>query len=192
MCISLSFCIHFYSEPDWTDVLTNVKVDEFREIAGPTTPLPHDISVLSLFKLFFTTALMGTIVEQTNTYVRLVLGENPRWTDVTDTDIWAFLGFCILMGINRLPALHHYWSPDPLFHYQPIAECISRGRFLSIWQFLHFVNNQPTTSPQGTHGGYLSSTPPDPDRLWKISPVVSAVVGGCLPHPLQAESGGKY
>ena len=171
MCISLSFCIHFYSEPDWTDVLTNVNVDEFREVAGPTTPLPHDISVLSLFKLFFTTALMGTIVEQTNTYARLVLGENPRWTDVTDTEIWAFLGFCILMGINRLPALHHYWSADPLFHYQPIAECISRGRFLSIWRFLHFVNNQPTTSPQGT--------PPDPDRLWKIRPVISAVVAAC-------------
>ena len=26
---------------------------------------------------------------------------------------------------------------------------------------------------------YLSSTPPDPDRLWKILPVISAVVAGC-------------
>ena len=120
-------------------------------------------------------------------------------TDVSDTNIWAFHGFCILMGINRLPALHHYWGADPLFHYHPIAERISRDRFLSIWRFLHFVDNQRSTLPQGTyggsislqgihggsissqgsHGGYLSSTPPDPDRLWKIRPVISAVVAAC-------------
>ena len=34
-------------------------------------------------------------------------------------------------------------------------------------------------SSQGTHGGYLSSTPPDPDHLWKIRPVISAVVAAC-------------
>ena len=34
-------------------------------------------------------------------------------------------------------------------------------------------------SSQGTHGGYLSSNPPDPDRLWKIRPVISAVVAAC-------------
>ena len=190
-CISLFFSsyILIYSEPEWTDVLKNVEVDEFMEVVGPTTPLPPDTSVLSLFQMFFTTALMGSIVEQTNAYALLVLGENPRWTDVNDTDIWAFLGFCILMGINQLPALHHYWSADPLFHYHPIAERISRDRFLSIWRFLHFVDNQRSALPQGTyggsissqgtHGGYLSSTPPDPHCLWKIRPVISAVVAAC-------------
>ena len=52
MCISLSFYILFYSDPKWTEVLTNVNVDEFREVAGPATPLPHDISVLGLSSYF--------------------------------------------------------------------------------------------------------------------------------------------
>ena len=151
-CISLFFSsyILFYSKPEWTDILRDVEVDEFREVVGPTTPLTPDTSVLSLFQMFFTTALMGSIVEQTNAYALLVLGENPRWTDFNDTDIWAFLRFCILMGINRLPALHHYWSANPLFHYHPIAERISQDRFLSILRFLHFVDNQRSALPQGT------------------------------------------
>ena len=65
------------------------------------------------------------------------LGKNPGG-QMSMTHIWAFLGFCILMGINRLPALHHYWSADLLFQYHPIAECTFRGHFLSIWWFLHF------------------------------------------------------
>ena len=126
--------ILFYSEPEWTYVLSDVEVDEFGDVVGPTTPLPPDTSVLSLFKMFFTTALMGSMVEQTNTYALLVLGENHRWRNINDTDIWAFLGVCILMGINRLPALHHYWSANPLFTtilspnaFPEIAFCPSGG-----------------------------------------------------------------
>ena len=141
----------------WTNVLTDVDVGEFREVVGPSTPLPPDISVLSLFQLFFTIAIMGSIVEQTKAYARLALGEIHRWTDVTDTDIWKFLRFCVLMGINQLPALHHYWKADALLHYQPIAECISRGHFLSIWWFLHFVDSHNSASPQGAYDGFISS-----------------------------------
>jgi len=50
------------------------------------------------------------IVEQTNLYASQVLEGSAytKWTAVTENDIWAFLGFTILMGINVLPAMSDY------------------------------------------------------------------------------------
>ena len=50
------------------------------------------------------------IVEQTNAYAHEVLGDaaGDKWSDVTAEDIRAFLGFALLMGINRLPQLRLY------------------------------------------------------------------------------------
>lgn len=71
---------------------------------------------------------------QTNLYASQVLGDrtDTSFKDVDESDILAFLGFAILMGINQLPALLHYWWRDPIFHYSPIAEHISRDCFLDI------------------------------------------------------------
>ena len=46
----------------------------FREEVGPTMPLVPTTSVLALFQMFFTTTLMGVIVEQTNIYACHILG----------------------------------------------------------------------------------------------------------------------
>ena len=74
------------------------------------------------------------------------------------------------MGINRLPALHHYWSKDEQLHYKPIADRIPRDRFLAIWRFLHFTDNSALSS--GTGDAALSSPPSD--RLWKVRPVINS------------------
>ena len=85
------------------------------------------------------------------------------------------------MGINHLPALHHYWSTDSLLHYAPVAERITRDRFLSIWRFLHFTDAPPPSPTQSA---------PIPDRLYKVRPVIDAVLAACLakyrPHREQA------
>ena len=112
------------------------------------------VSILETFKLFFTAALVTTMVEQTNLYAAQVLGDQTQtaWTNVTESDIYAFLGIAILMGVNQLPALAHYWREDPIFHYSPIADRISRDRFLAIWRFLHFADN--TTQPDRSDPEY--------------------------------------
>ena len=90
-----------------------VDVAPFIQPVGPVVPLPANFG--GILKLFFTSALMTTIVEETNRYARQVLGEvsSTEWLDVTENDIWAFFGFCLLMGINRLPQLHLYWNTNP-------------------------------------------------------------------------------
>ena len=59
------------------------------EPVGPTSILPP--TVLEMFQLFLTSALVGMIVEQTNAYAH---GDaaGDKWSDVTAEDIWAFLG----------------------------------------------------------------------------------------------------
>ena len=84
------------------------------------------------------------------------------WTKITVEELKAFLGFCILMNINSLPALKDYWRRDPTYHYAPIASRISRDRFLEISRYLHFVDN--TTLEPRESSSY--------DRLGKVRPLI--------------------
>ena len=105
---------------------------------------------------------------QTSTHVRcLVRKQKPIGTNVNESEILAFLGMAIFMGVNQLPVLAHYWRKDPVFHYSPVAERISRDRFLAIWRFLHFADNSRLPD----------RTDPDYDRLFKIRPVISCQWG---------------
>ena len=134
--------------------------EPFTGDVGPCIPVPA--SILETFQLFFTASLVGLVAEQTNLYASQVLNEQTatKWTDVTEVDILAFLGFATLMGVNKLPALVHYWHKSPIFRYSPIADHISRDRILELWGFLHFVDN--TSLPDRSDPGY--------NRLGKVQP----------------------
>ena len=60
---------------------------------------------------------------------------STSWKDVTESDILAFLGFAILMGVNQLAAMVHYWRKDPILIYSPIVDCICRDHFMEICPF---------------------------------------------------------
>ena len=66
------------------------------------------------------------------------------------------------MGIVELPSLDDYWKRDPLLHYAPIADRISRDRFRDLSRYLHFADNA-TLSPRGSPGY---------DRLGKVRPII--------------------
>ena len=70
--------------------------------------------------------------------------------------------FCVLMGINRLPALDDSWSKDQHLHYSPLVDRISRDWFREISRYLHFADNS-TLVPKGSPGH---------DRLGKVRPVI--------------------
>ena len=171
LMLHLSFCSNDEG-PAWQKTVQPIAVHPFTAPVGPAVPI--SASILETFNLFFTTALVRLIVEQTNLYAAHALcGMSERaatsWKDVTESDILAFLGFAILMGVNQLPAMVHYWRKDPTLRYSPIADRISRDRFTEIWRFLHFVDN--TTLSDRSDPNY--------DRLGKIRPVISAVQELC-------------
>ena len=98
--------------------------------------------------------------------------QHKQWmtTRLRSWSLRAYLGFRVLMGIVRLPALDDYWRTDLYLHYDPIASRITCDRFHDIRRYLHFADNDSLPSP-GTLGS---------DRLAKIRPLFNYVNGHCL------------
>ena len=73
-------------------------------------------------------------MEQLNLYAQEVMSDEryEKWDQISIEDLEAYFGFNILMGINSLPSLEDYWKKDPVYHYAPVADCISRDRFSEI------------------------------------------------------------
>ena len=105
------------------------------------------------------------MVRETNRFAEQALqGTNKVWS-TDEAEIKAYMGFTILMGINKLPEIRDYWSSNEYLRYAPIADRISRNRFEEITRYLHFVDN--TSLPSRGEEGY--------SRLQKVEPVISAM-----------------
>ena len=96
------------SYTQWSSVLSSVSINNFTSPVGPTVAVPE--SPNEVFELMFTPSLTDTIVEQTNLYAKQVIGDEmyADWIEVTTDELKAYVGFCILIGINRLPGLDDY------------------------------------------------------------------------------------
>ena len=107
---------------------------------------------------------MDEMVEQSSLYAKEVMGKErlATWEKITRGEFKAYLGFCVLMGINHLPALDDYWSTDPTLHYSAVVDRIMRDCFRDITRYLHFVDYN-TLAPRGSLGY---------DRLGKVRPVI--------------------
>ena len=158
--------LYNYNSIDNNTTDTSISTPVCTVQAGPTVPLPG--SIMEIFRLLFTPTLILMIVEQTNLYVSQVMTEEAyaKFVPVTQAEIEAYMGFMILMGINQLPSLYHYWKRDPQFHYSPIADRITRDRFLEISRYLHFTNNSMYN---------LQRTDEQYDKIWKVRPIVNAL-----------------
>ena len=150
------------SPTSWSTTLNRVTIKPFTSPVGPTVPIPE--SPVEIFNLFFTDDILQTIVDESNRYAQQVMGQEKfdKWTKIALPELRAYMGFCILMGINKLPCIEDYWKRDPHLHYSPIADRITRDRFRDVSRYLHFVNND-TLVPQGSPGY---------DRLGKVRPIV--------------------
>ena len=120
--------------------------------------------------------MTSIIVNETNRYAKTCREANNTsddpptpWT-IDEEELKAFIGFTILMGINRLPSIYDYWSMNPALHYFPIASRISRQRFFEIKRYLHFVDN--ATIVRRGEEGY--------SRLQKIQPIIDEVRQACI------------
>ena len=161
-------CLHCLLNPtDWLDSSTPVVVNPFTGSPGPKEEISNDPA--EVFKLFFTDELLEQIVVETNRYAALCKGNDTTWR-TNRTEIRAYFGFQIIMGISKRPEIRDFWSRDPRLHCDPITNHISRDRFEEITRFLHFVDN--ATLPQRGEDGY--------QRLQKVQPVIDSVRTQCL------------
>jgi len=94
----------------WKSKTRPIHVEPFEEPIGPTfliSPSPAEV-----FGHFFTSTICDHIVQQSNLYASQVMGSErfASWDPITADELRAFFGFCICMGVVRLPAVRHYWS----------------------------------------------------------------------------------
>ena len=153
----------------WSSELLPVVVHPFTGTVGPTVDIPN--SPFDVLQLFFTDDLIEDIVAESNRYALQVMGVEAymKWTRITADEFKAYLGFSILMGIVHLPEKRDYWRMNPYLRYAPIADRITRDRFVDITRYTHFVDNTNLAS-QGEAGF---------DRLGKVRPVMNYVEAKC-------------
>ena len=79
---------------------------QFSEPVGPTQILPASAMAIKFFMQIFDDSLFQHIVDQTNLYVSQMPSRSARygWYDTTVTEMKAFVGVLLLMGIHQLPS----------------------------------------------------------------------------------------
>ena len=96
------------SSNQWSKEPTDVVVQPFVMDVGPTFHLSAD--PMEVFITLFTPELIDLIVRETNRYAALCLAANTarpvRSWETNADEMKAYLGFNILMGMNRLPELY--------------------------------------------------------------------------------------
>lgn len=142
----------------------------------PKVFFPSRTSPAAFFSRYFSDEVMDHILEQTNLYASQK--HSPNWEPVTRADIDAFLGIIILMGIHVLPSIDLYWSSDPFFRVDEIAQVMTCKRFKKILENLHLNDNSMTPS----------KTSPEYDKLYKVRPVLDMINSACQREAKQTNS----
>jgi len=127
----------------------------------PQQPFLPEDGACDFFLKYFTDEVIHLMVEQTNLYAQQ--NKTLHWENTTDDELRAFIGLLVAMGLHGLPKFRLFWSTDPLFRVQPVADVMTRQRFTKLLCNLH-LNDNSTALPRGD---------PQYDRLHKIRPLLT-------------------
>jgi len=140
-------------------VVPDVEFDDVNVL--PKQPFLDSDGPAKFFEMFFTAEVIDNLVQQTNLYAEQ--NGTRHWHETTSSEIKSFLGLLIAMGIHRLPNYRQFWSTDPFFRVQQIADVMSRSRVEKLRSNLH-VNDNTKRVPRD-HQAY--------DKLHKIRPILT-------------------
>ena len=77
---------------------------------------------------------MNHIAKETNLYAAQTGATN--WSLTTADEIKVYFSMLILMGIQLVPSIDHYWCSDRALHVKSVAELMTFKRFKKILQCL--------------------------------------------------------
>ena len=161
----------------WTMTPTYISVESCTVPVGPLVSSSRD--PLEMLSHFFTHDILSLIVSETNRFAAqcLAAANSTATWETNLNEIKAYLGFMVVMGVNRLPEIRDYWSVDSKLNNAFISSRITRKCFEEISQYLHFVDN--TALPLRDEPGF--------HRLQKVMPIITAMrekfEGNYNPHP---------
>ncbi|XP_046896116.1 uncharacterized protein pogzb isoform X3 [Hypomesus transpacificus] len=106
--------------------------------SGPQHSLSKNSDAIDYFNLLFPKDLIELIAYETNAHVKTCqfLGwHDLNWIPVTTHDIKVFIGLSILMGLENLAELPHYWS------WKHNAKCDTFFRAMTFIRFQQISSN---------------------------------------------------
>jgi hypothetical protein len=119
--------------PVWSEHTASVRTPAFEAASGKQHEARHTQSPLDFLQLFLPVELMQQIAVQTTAYAH-TRGASEEW-QTSASELYAFLGVHIFMGICRLPQWHMYWSTE--FQQPFVAATFRRDRFEQLLRYFH-------------------------------------------------------
>jgi hypothetical protein len=154
---------------------------------GPTNltkQFTENDSAAEFFNIFWGDEIWQNLVDKTNVTAVQKLQANPNsyyaknWYPTTVTEMKAFLAVRISMEMMVYkPRYEKYWCTKEnrwISHTPGYAQVFTRDRFLSIWSFLHIVDEDDKT---------LDKT----DKIYKIRPLLNILLSKFQNHYIPCE-----
>lgn len=151
-------------------------------VPGPQLNRTANYTPLELFQLFFSTAVIDTLVKNTNAYgTKKHQGHRESWRTVTKEDMYSYLSLVLYMGIVPLKTLKDFWKGSKLFSLPFPASVMPSRRFLTISRLLHM--NDPAVEAAND----LKKGTSEYDKLCKVKPLYEQIFAACYTffHPYQ-------
>jgi len=134
------------------------KVCRFREVHGSGNKHIYKMSPIQIFDM-----IMGNMYQKIVFESNLYAEQHNILLNTNIEELKAFLGLLIYMGYHELPSIRLYWSNDPNFYCDRVAQVMSVKRFLKLLRCIHLNDNSKMPQRQSQEF----------DKLFKICPLVS-------------------
>ncbi|XP_030586306.1 piggyBac transposable element-derived protein 4-like [Archocentrus centrarchus] len=92
-----------------------------------------------LFKQFFDQAAIKTLCVNTNKNAakNIAAGKKFRWTDITETEMYQYIGLTLYMGLLKRPKIKDFWCTSSIFRVPYPPQVMPRDRFYNIAWNIH-------------------------------------------------------
>lgn len=127
-------------QDEWSTELNNIDIPLPRLRHLQNKPPPTNITPLQLLQYFLSQQLIEEFVKYTND------AAPQQWKHTSSSEIYAFIGVHIYMGIDRLPSTEMYWSST--YAHTFITSLFSRDRFKQLLSYFRVV---PSSVVEDSH-----------------------------------------
>uniref|UniRef100_A0A3Q4AW74 PiggyBac transposable element-derived protein domain-containing protein n=1 Tax=Mola mola TaxID=94237 RepID=A0A3Q4AW74_MOLML len=175
-------CVNRWRDMDEEDITPPQPRFRPNRVPGPQLNRTANYTPLELFQLFFSTAVIDTLVKNTNAYgTKKHQGHRESWRTVTKEDMYSYLSLVLYMGIVPLKTLKDFWKGSKLFSLPFPASVMPSRRFLTISRLLHM--NDPAVEAAND----LKKGTSEYDKLCKVKPLYEQIFAACYTffHPYQ-------